>query len=83
MKESREDIVRRIFQPYHRRYRGRNYLYKNIHAYRGKHYLERNGSDYLSKYEFEDLLKSMGIYPIKPNSDLYPLQIRKEYYIGW
>ena len=77
-----EDIVRRIFQPYNKRYRGRNELYKNIHPYRGKHYMEKYGSGYISSKEFEDLLQKMNIHPIKKGSDLYPLQIRKESYIS-
>lgn len=58
-----EDIVRRIFQPYNKRYR-------------------KYGSSYINLKEFEDLLQKMNTYPIKKGSDLYPLQIRKEYYIS-
>ena len=81
MTETQQEIVKRIFKPYNKRYRGRNDLYMNIWAYRGKHYLEKHGSEYISKKEFEELLQRMNIYPIKKTLNTYPLQIRKEYYI--
>ena len=56
-----EDIVRRIFQPYNKRYRGRKALYKNIHLYRGKHYMERSYSWFLVR---ERKVKNFTTYDI-------------------
>ena len=44
-----------------------------------KHYIEKYGSGYIISKESEDLLQKKHVQPIKTGSDLYPLQIGKEY----
>ncbi len=79
--ESYEQIVRKIFYECNILYRGCRQKCQNIYPYMAKHYMEEYGSSYLSAQDFRDLMERMGYKPF-PNSNRYPLRVKKEYLIS-